>query len=276
MLGETLGSIVYQEQMMRLGTVMAGFTPVQASRLRKAVSKKNPAEMAAVGALFAAGCAVQTRGEDGAVRSPVFAAATATRVWDAMKHAAAFAFNKSHSYAYGTLAYTTAYLKANWPVAYGAAVLGVATRDDKRQQAFDDLADDGILAVQLRARVEHDVQLAVCLRRFAHVSEAHRELHVLVLRRNLGDADRFAARRLGTAAPECALLWIAALRIAKLHEKTRNGAMHTLAVVEARFDQLRDVLDRHGSFLRECLNCEGSLRGVNDDERSSWLGGRRE
>ena len=61
-----------------------------------------------------------------------------------MKHAAAFAFNKSHSYAYGTLAYTTAFLKANWPVEYGAAVLGVATRDDKRQQAFDDLADDGI------------------------------------------------------------------------------------------------------------------------------------
>lgn len=98
-LGETLGSIVYQEQMMRLGTVMAAFTPTQSSQLRKAVSKKNPTEMAAVGALFA----VQTRDGDGAVISPVFAAATATRVWDAMKHAAAFAFNKSHSYAYGTL-----------------------------------------------------------------------------------------------------------------------------------------------------------------------------
>ena len=68
-LGETLGSIVYQEQMMRLGTVMAGFTPAQSSRLRKAVSKKNPAEMAAVGALFAAGCAIETRDEDGAVAS---------------------------------------------------------------------------------------------------------------------------------------------------------------------------------------------------------------
>ena len=150
-LGETLGSIVYQEQMMRLGTVMAGFTPAQSSRLRKAVSKKNPAEMTAVGAMFAAGCAVETRDADGAVASPVFAPATATRVWDAMKHAAAFAFNKSHSYAYGTLAYTTAYLKANWPVEYGAAVLGVTTRDDKRQQAFDDLADDGITVCRRRS-----------------------------------------------------------------------------------------------------------------------------
>ena len=161
MLGETLGSIVYQEQMMRLGTVMAGFTPAQSSRLRKAVSKKNPAEMAAVGALFAAGCAVETRDEDGAVRSPVFAAATATRVWDAMKHAAAFAFNKSHSYAYGTLAYTTAFLKANWPVEYGAAVLGVATRDDKRQQAFDDLADDGITVLPASVNDSDTVSAAV-------------------------------------------------------------------------------------------------------------------
>ncbi|MGS0686821.1 hypothetical protein ACVBEQ_17030 [Nakamurella sp. GG22] len=56
----------------------------------------------------------------------MFGPATATRVWDAMKHAAAFAFNKSHSYAYGTLAYTTAFLKANWPVEYGAA--GAGTR----------------------------------------------------------------------------------------------------------------------------------------------------
>ncbi|HEY5116799.1 MAG TPA: hypothetical protein VIJ00_14850 [Nakamurella sp.] len=143
-LGETLGSIVYQEQMMRLGTVMAGFTPVQSSRLRKAVSKKNPTEMTAVGALFAAGCAAEVRDDTGAVVKTAFAAATATRVWDAMRHAAAFAFNKSHSYAYGTLAYVTAFLKANWPVEYGAALLTVATRDDKRQQAFDDLADDGI------------------------------------------------------------------------------------------------------------------------------------
>ena len=143
-LGETLGSIVYQEQMMRLGTVMAGFTPAQSSRLRKAVSKKNPAEMTAVGALFAAGCAAEVRDDTGAVVKIAFSAATATRVWDAMKHAAAFAFNKSHSYAYGTLAYVTAFLKANWPVEYGAALLTVATRDDKRQQAFDDLAADGI------------------------------------------------------------------------------------------------------------------------------------
>ena len=91
----------------------------------------------------------------------MFAAATATRVWDAMKHAAAFAFNKSHSYAYGTLAYTTAFLKANWPVEYGAAVLGVATRDDKRQQAFDDLADDGITVLPASVNDSDTVSTAV-------------------------------------------------------------------------------------------------------------------
>ena len=132
-LGETLGSIVYQEQMMRLGTVMAGFTPAQSSRLRKAVSKKNPAEMAAVGALFAAGCAVETRDENGAVISPVFAAATATRVWDAMKHAAAFAFNKSHSYAYGTLAYT--HRVPEGELAGGVRGSGAGRRDPGRQAA---------------------------------------------------------------------------------------------------------------------------------------------
>ena len=101
--------------------------------------------------------------------------------------------------------------------------------------AFDHLADDDVLAVEFRARVEHDVQLAVGLRRLAHVREPHGQRDVLVLQRSLGHADRFAARGFSAASPERTLLGVAGLRIAELHQEAGNGTMHALAVIEACF-----------------------------------------
>lgn len=137
-LGNTYGLIVYQEQMMQLGTAVAGFGPAENNRLRRAVSKKKHDEMVAVGKLFV----------DGAQKAsdikPAFARSTAEALWDGMKGAGEYCFNKSHSAAYGHVAYMTAFLKANWPAQYGAALLACTSDDDKRSAILRSLRADGI------------------------------------------------------------------------------------------------------------------------------------
>ncbi|WP_425117905.1 DNA polymerase III subunit alpha [Brevibacterium sp. FAM 24638] len=142
-LGETQGCIVYQEQLMRLGTVVAGFDANWRSKLRKAVGKKKKALMDEVGEKFIADAGQEMELADGSMK-PAFAAETAQRLWDDFKGSADYLFNASHSFAYAQLAYTGAYLKANWPAHYGAAILSVTSDDDKRQSAFTSLMREGI------------------------------------------------------------------------------------------------------------------------------------
>lgn len=144
-LGETFGVPVYQEQLMQLGEVVAGFGPAEKNRLRKAVSKKIKAEMAEVGRIFVEGATSEFTDEDGTVTKIAFAEETAARLWDAMKSAGDYSFNKAHSFAYGWLGYITAYLKANWPTQYGAALLSVTTKSDKRLAVLTSLRDEGIV-----------------------------------------------------------------------------------------------------------------------------------
>lgn len=143
-LGETYGSLVYQEQLMRLAGVICGFNSAERGRLRKAVGKKNADEMAAVGELFLSRAVIENRDADGTLLAPAFAPETATRLWDAFKGSGQYLFNASHSAAYAQLAYVTAYLKANWPAAYGAAILAVTKSDDKRVEALRALQSEGI------------------------------------------------------------------------------------------------------------------------------------
>ncbi|TDP89505.1 DNA polymerase-3 subunit alpha [Leucobacter luti] len=142
----TYGVFCYQEQVMRLGGVVAGFDDMWRSKLRKAVSKKIKSVMDEVGAKFLEGAVQEFRDETGAVYSPVFSEQTANRVWEAMKGSAEYLFNKSHSQAYAYIAYITAYLKANFPAHYGAATLSVTPPDkaEKRLAAMRALIDEGM------------------------------------------------------------------------------------------------------------------------------------
>jgi DNA polymerase-3 subunit alpha len=138
-LGDTFGTIVYQEQIMRLGGVVGGLTPGMRNKLQKAFSKKNVAMMAEVKeAMFAGGLA-------GAGTCGVaFRSETLDRIWVAFEGSAAYLFNQSHACAYGFISYQTAYLKANWPVQYGAAILASTDKDDKRLLAIRSLQVEGI------------------------------------------------------------------------------------------------------------------------------------
>jgi DNA polymerase-3 subunit alpha len=103
---------VYQEQVMQIAQVLAGYTLGGADMLRRAMGKKKPEEMAKERAKFEAGCA--ERGIAARQASPIF---------DLMEKFAEYGFNKSHSAAYALVAYQTAWLKVHYPSEFMAAVL---------------------------------------------------------------------------------------------------------------------------------------------------------
>lgn len=111
-LQSTYGVIVYQEQVMQISQVMAGYTLGGADMLRRAMGKKKPEEMAKQRVIFVEGATQKGIDE-----------ATSGGVFDLMEKFAGYGFNKSHSAAYGVLAYQTAYLKAHYPAEFMAEVM---------------------------------------------------------------------------------------------------------------------------------------------------------
>ncbi len=108
----TYGVILYQEQVMQIAQVLAGYTLGGADLLRRAMGKKKPEEMAKQRSIFVSGSV-----ERGVPQEQ------AAYIFDLMEKFAGYGFNKSHSAAYALLSYHTAYLKAHYPAAFMAAVL---------------------------------------------------------------------------------------------------------------------------------------------------------
>ncbi|PIE19367.1 MAG: DNA polymerase III subunit alpha [Proteobacteria bacterium] len=111
-LKETYGVMVYQEQIMRAASVLAGFSLGQADILRRAMGKKKLEAMAKQRAVFVDGCTA--RGVDQGQAADIF---------DKIEKFAGYGFNKSHSAAYGFITYQTAWLKTHYPVEFMAALL---------------------------------------------------------------------------------------------------------------------------------------------------------
>jgi DNA polymerase-3 subunit alpha len=122
-LKDTYGLMIYQEQVMRVAERFAGYSLEEADNLRKACGKKIRELIAAERERFVAGCEAQGYGR-----------ALGERLFDVIEPFADYAFNKSHSYGYGLVAYQTAWLKANYPVEYMAALL-TSVADDKDKTA---------------------------------------------------------------------------------------------------------------------------------------------
>ncbi|HEV7612729.1 MAG TPA: DNA polymerase III subunit alpha [Steroidobacteraceae bacterium] len=111
-LAATYGVILYQEQVMQIAQILAGYTLGGADLLRRAMGKKKAEEMAKQRSVFVGGAVAR------GVRE-----AQATHIFDLMEKFAGYGFNKSHSAAYAVLSYQTAWLKAHYPAAFMAAVL---------------------------------------------------------------------------------------------------------------------------------------------------------
>ncbi len=133
-LKETYGITVYQEQVMLLSRQLAGFTRGQSDTLRKAMGKKQIEKMNELEALFYEGG--EKNGHDKVVLN---------KIWEDWKKFASYAFNKSHATCYSWVAYQTAYLKANYPSEYMAAVLSSNLNDvDKLSKYMDECRAMGI------------------------------------------------------------------------------------------------------------------------------------
>jgi DNA polymerase-3 subunit alpha len=133
-LSDTYGVIAYQEQVMRIAQALAGFSLGQADVLRKAMGKKDPKVMAKQREAFMEGARTKGINEK-----------KATKIFDLMEYFAGYGFNKSHSTAYAFLAYQTAYLKANYPWHFAAALLTIeAQNTDKLALYLAESRDRGI------------------------------------------------------------------------------------------------------------------------------------
>jgi DNA polymerase-3 subunit alpha len=123
-LGETYGLIVYQEQVMAIAQKLAGYSLGKADLLRRAMGKKKKEILDKEYEGFAQG-----------MKDHGYSAAAVKTLWDILLPFSDYAFNRAHSAAYGVVSYWTAYLKANYPAEYMAAVL-TSVRDDKDKAAI--------------------------------------------------------------------------------------------------------------------------------------------
>jgi DNA polymerase III subunit alpha len=121
-LSRTYGILVYQDDLLIIAHDLAGYSWEEVDKFRKAVGKKIPAEMAKQKEKFIKGC-MATSG---------WSESKATQVWTWIEPFAAYGFNKSHSASYALVGYQTAYLKANYPVEFMAAVMTAESGDEEK------------------------------------------------------------------------------------------------------------------------------------------------
>jgi DNA polymerase-3 subunit alpha len=183
-LSDTYGVIAYQEQVMRIAAVLAGFTMGQSDMLRKAMGKKDPKVMAKQREAFMAGAKKNGINEK-----------KATKIFDLMEFFAGYGFNKSHSTTYAWVAYQTAYLKANYPKHFIAALLTIeAANTEKLAMYLNECRELGVTilppdvnASELRFTVTEDgVRFGLCA--VKNVGEGAVQ-SILTVRRELGRLD---------------------------------------------------------------------------------------
>jgi len=181
-LADTYGVIAYQEQVMRISNVVAGFTLGEADLLRKAMGKKNAEVMAKMRGKFVEGAKRNGHPEK-----------KSAHLFDLMEHFAGYGFNKSHSTAYAYLAYQTAYLKANYPWHFASALFTIEAQNTEKLALYlGEARDRGIPVLppdinesQLRFTVEPDKGVRFGLTAIKNVGEGAIE-SLLEVRRKQG------------------------------------------------------------------------------------------
>jgi len=144
-LGDTYGLMIYQESVMRVAQKVAGYSLAEADNLRKACGKKIREMIRAERAKFVDGCEATGYGRD-----------LGESLFDIIEPFADYAFNKSHAYGYGLVAYQTAWLKAHYPVEYLAALL--TSVKDNQDKAAVYLAECRAMGIEVRVP---DINLSV-------------------------------------------------------------------------------------------------------------------
>jgi DNA polymerase-3 subunit alpha len=251
-LADTYGVIAYQEQVMRISNVLAGFTLGEADILRKAMGKKNPEVMA------------RQRGKfiEGAKRRGV-SEKKAAYVFELMEHFAGYGFNKSHSTAYALLAYQTAYLKANFPWHFAAALLTIeAQNTDKLALYLGDCRERGIPVLppdvndsQLRFTVEPEKGVRFGLTAIKNVGEGAIE-SLLQVRRSQG--------RIRSLHALCEELDLRLVNKRVFESLVKAGALDSVAQLDASAAGLPTTVLRARLFASIDAACEHGARLQRD------------
>src|SRR5450759_4978893 len=135
-LEETYGIVVYQDQVMRVAALVAGYSMGEADLLRRAMGKKKAAELAKHRSAF-----IESAGELGTT------AQTAEHLFHFIEPFAGYAFNKAHAAAYAVITCQTAYLKANHPTEYMAAYL--SAEKENAEKVMEAMAECGRLGIKI-------------------------------------------------------------------------------------------------------------------------------
>lgn len=259
-LDETYGLIVYQEQVMAIAQKLAGYTLAGADLLRRAMGKKKKSELDAQFEIFSAGMA--ERG---------YSQAAMQTVWDILVPFSDYAFNKAHSAAYGLIAYWTAYLKANYPAEYMAALLQ-SVRADKDKSALY-LAECRRMGIQV---LSPDINESNAM--FTPVGTDIR--FGLGAIRNVGDAvvEAWVRARaeVGKASDFFDFLDRAPLAICNkrvIESLIKAGAFDSLQHARrALMEVFENAVDSVTSLKRNAENGQDDLFGFDSDEPGAGLG----
>ncbi len=253
-LSDTYGVIAYQEQVMRISNVVAGFTLGEADVLRKAMGKKNPEVMAKMRGAFVEGAKRLGTGEK-----------KASQLFDLMEHFAGYGFNKSHSTAYAFLAYQTAYLKANYPWYFAASLLTIESQNtDKLALYLGECRDRGIPVLppdingsQLRFTVEPDKGVRFGLTAIKNVGEGAID-SLLAVRRKQG--------RIRSLSSLCEELDLRLVNKRVFESLTKAGAFDSLAK-GTPYESLPSAEFRPRMMATVDAACEHGARLQDDRER---------
>jgi len=257
-LKETFGIMVYQEQVMQIAQVMAGYSLAGADLLRRAMGKKIKSEMEAQRRIFT----------EGAIKQG-FDAAKAEEVFDLMAKFADYGFNKSHAAAYALVSYQTAYLKANYPVAFLAACMSLAQANTEKLASLrQDAMRLGI------AVLPPDVNASQ-----ADFSVEKREDGSLAIRYALGAIKRVgaaametivearAARRFGDLAEFAARIDARAISRGQIETLAKAGAFDSVAGNRAQVFALAEtIVKRAQAQAEETLSGQIGLFGGGKPE----------
>ena len=232
-LKNTYGVMLYQEQVMNIGRLLAGFSLGEADLLRRAMAKKKPEEMAEMRSMFLAG--TDANGVDQRIANDIF---------DQVEKFAGYAFNKAHAAAYALLSFQTAWLKAHYPAQFMAAVLSADMDMIEKVVALIDEAK----RMDLHVRAP-DVNTSV----FRFGASGNEVLYGLGAVRGVGEglvtaivAEREDAGRYANLSDFCRRVDARRLNKRVLEALVRSGAMDTFATsgetVEATRARLLDEL----------------------------------
>jgi DNA polymerase III subunit alpha len=253
-LRETLGVIVYQEQVMQIANRLAGYSLGEADLLRRAMGKKKPEEMAAQRERFMKGAS--ERG---------IPARKAEKIFDLMEQFAGYGFNKSHSAAYALLAYQTAYLKTHYPVEFMAALLtSVTSSTDDVVKYINECRDMGLaveppdINVSDATFTPHGQAIRFGLAAIKNVGQNAIE-SIVAARKKLGQFRSFY--------DFCENVDLRLLNKRVLESLIKSGALDSLGRRRQLFDAVDKAMERGQKTQRDLEAGQHGLFGVFDEPR---------